>query len=146
MSDLHKEKVFEKKVELEQVALYQKYIATEREQFDYADVSMWLLENKNESDLALIMDSFCDWMNKSDTDVKKKKYSELMHCILRIQSYCTVSSTVSKQAASKLVSLQREFNHLSKSNKMKDINHQFEVDSLKKQLKIAKDEIEFLSK
>lgn len=138
-------RIFKKESELKDLEFYQKFIKTDRERFDYADSSQWLLETKNESDLSLITDSLIDWLQKSKNDPQKKTLNGLIIAIFRIQSYCTVMETISKQSVAKMISFQKSLESLQSEKKRLELQHIIEIRSITLKLENAEKEIKFIN-
>jgi hypothetical protein len=86
--------------EINQIKLLSKYLENERKNFDYADTSHWILQDKNESDLILISEKLNEWHSKAK-DENKKQFLELIITVFRVQSYCTTIETIAKGSVAK---------------------------------------------
>lgn len=86
--------------ELNQIKLLSKYLENERKNFDYADTSHWILQDKNESDLILVSEKLNEWHSKAK-DANKKQFLELIMTVFRVQSYCTTIETIAKGSVAK---------------------------------------------
>lgn len=87
--------------EINQIKLLSKYLENERKNFDYADTSHWILQDKNESDLILISEKLNEWHSKAK-DENKKQFLDLIMTVFRVQSYCTTMETIAKGSVAKL--------------------------------------------
>ena len=132
-------------MEKAQLGLMKKFIEKQRENFEYADTSQFLLQNKNEDDIMLIMNQIVEW-SKVAKEENKKVFNELFLAILRIQQYVETLQTLNKHSVAKYVREVEVSSNTASAAYGEKLKHEQEIQQLKKDLETAKKEIEFLSK
>jgi len=132
-------------IEKAQIACMSRFLEKERERFDYADTSQYLLQDKNETDILLLMDKIVEWSKKAKEE-NKKMFTELFLAILRIQSYVSNLETLNKQSVAKYigeVQVSKNTASIAFADKLK---YESEILKLKNTIESLGKEIEFLSK
>lgn len=132
-------------IEKAQVRLMMKFIQKERDSFEYAETSQYLLQEKNESDIMFLMNQIVEW-SKVAKEENKKLFTDLFLAILRIQSYAQNLETLNKHSVAKYIREVEVSKNTASSAYTEKLKHEQEINQLKKDLETAKKEIEFLSK
>lgn len=142
--DLNEERKEYQNLELARSKLLTKFLEQQRKNFEYADVSMWLLQDKNETDIIYLGEKLDEWKSKAKPESSQLKVlSEMMMTLFRIQSYCFNLETINKQSVAELVKERgRCKSSESELSKLK-LNHLKEISTLKIELENAKKQIEF---
>jgi hypothetical protein len=132
-------------IEKAQVRLMMEYVEKERKSFEYADTSQFILQDKNEVDLILLMNQIVDWNGKAKPE-NKQVLTNMFLAILRVQNYVQTLETLNKHTVSKyVIEVENNKNSASyyASNKLQS---EKEIRDLKKEIDVLKKEVEFLSK
>lgn len=142
--DLNQERKSNQDLELARSKLMSKFLKNQRKSFEYADISMWLLQDKNETDIIFLGEKLDDWKSKAKPESEQLKVlSEMMMTLFRIQSYCFNMETINKASVAELVlERERRKDSESESHRLK-LLHLKEISSLKIELENAKKQIEF---
>lgn len=132
-------------IEKAQTRIMMSYIEEERKRFEFAETSQFILKDKNEIDMMLLMEKIAEWNKSAKNDSQKKLLTELFLAILRIQSYVQNLETLNQHTVAKYVvevdsSKKRDSYHASQKLKL-----ELEISKLKKDLENAKKEIEFIN-
>lgn len=131
-------------IEKAQVGLMMKFLEKERKDFQYANASQYLLQDKNESDIMLIMNQITEWAKIAKKE-NQNTFTDLFLAILRIQNYVQNLETLNKQSVAKYVR-ELEVSKNTASSALSDkLKYESEIRELKKQLEDAKKEIEFIN-
>lgn len=138
--DLEEQRRKNNEIERNQLKLIGRFLEQKRKNFEYADTSLWLLENKNENDLVFISEKINDWHSKAKEE-NKKQFLEILLALFRIQSYCNSMQTINKNAVSEFVIESKNVKKLENEIsllKMEIINlkskHEQEIRSLKSEI------------
>jgi hypothetical protein len=132
-------------IEKAQVRMMMEYVEKERKSFEYADTSQFILQDKNEVDLILLMNQIVDWNGKAKPE-NKQVLTNMFLAILRVQNYVQTLETLNKHTVSKyVIEVENNKNSASyyASNKLQS---EKEIRDLKKEIDVLKKEVEFLSK
>lgn len=132
-------------IEKAQVALMIDYIDKERKSFEYADTSQFILQDKNDIDLMLIMNQIVEWNGKSKPE-NKQVLTNLFLATLRIQNYVQTLETLNKHTVSKYVNEIKNNKNSASYYASNKLQSEKEIRDLKKEIDVLKKEIEFLSK
>lgn len=133
-------------IEKAQVGLMMKYIEQERKAFEYADTSIWILKDKNDIDIMLIMDQIVEWNKKAKNSNQQKLLTELFLAILRIQSYVENLETLNQHAVAKYVTQKELSKNTLSSHAAEVLKYKMEISELERKLENAKKEIDFIER
>lgn len=141
--DLEAKRKEQKEFEMNQNILISKYLENKRKNFEYADVSLNLLEKKNEEDLIVIGEKINQWYAKAK-DENKNQFLEILMCLFRVQSYFVSIQTICKSSVSEFVEESKRVSKLEseiRSLKIEILNskskYEQEIESLKKELEFV---------
>ena len=124
-----------------------KWIKQHRKYFDYSDTYQSLLEEKKDDDLLLLQDAFMGWINNSKIDAtKKKELTLLLQSLWRVQNYCSSLEVVCKSSTAKVIEIEKKFNDYKSQYKITELNNEKEIMRLETEVRILKQQMEFISK
>lgn len=126
------------------VKLISMYLEQERKNFEYADTSIWLLQDKKDSDVIFVSEKLIEFQSKIKPGTENHKlFSELILAILRIQSYTHNMETLNQQSVAKYATEKKTNDYLNSEIRKMNILHNEEISQLTKKLENAKKEIDF---
>lgn len=146
MNNIDTSRLEEKKKEQGQISLWVKFLEQQRERFDYAEASQWILDEKFDTDLMLLQDKIFEWLKTAKNDSQKKVLNEMALVCFRTSSYVDQMRTLNKSAVAKYVLTEKRINAVHSEMNLMRNEKDLEINKLKKDLETAKKEIEFLSK
>jgi hypothetical protein len=132
-------------IEKAQVGLMLQFWEKERQRFDYADTAQYILQEKNELDIMLIMDKLVEW-TKVAKDENKKMFTDLFLAILRIQNYVSNLETLNKHSVAKYIGEVQISKNTASNAYSEKLKYEQEIYKLNKEIESLKKENEFLSK
>ncbi len=133
-------------MEKAQTRLLMEFVERERKRFEFADTSLYILKDKNEIDIMLIIDQIVEWSKKAKNIEQKNLLTELFLAILRIQNYTQNLETLNQHAVAKYVSQMELSKNTLSSHASEVLKYKLQITELQKQLENAKKEIEFRDK
>jgi hypothetical protein len=145
MTELKDKRLEQKNKEMSQVSLMSKYFEQQRERFDYADTSQWILDDKCDVDLIFIQEKVSEWLSSAKTEAQKKVLNEMYLGVFRINSYIDQMRTLNKHTIAKYVSTEKLLHTSHSEKKIIEFEKDKEILRLKTELQNAKKEIEFIS-
>lgn len=144
MDELEEKRRQNSQIEKNQSKLVAKFIEQQRKRFDYADSALWVLENKNETDLIFLSEKVNDWHTKAKEE-NKPQFLDFILTLFRVQSYCTTMQTICKGSVAEYVNESKR----AKNLESEVYNLKLEIQNLKskheQEIKGLKSEIEFIS-
>lgn len=142
--DLNDERKANQDLETAKSKLFYKFLDQQRKSFEYADVSMWLLQDKNETDIIYLGQKLDDWKAKAKPESEQLKVlTEMMMTLFRIQSYCFNLETINKQSVAELVKERIRSKFAEDETRKLKLQHLKEISVLKIEIQNAKKQIEF---
>lgn len=142
--DLNDERKANQDLETARSKLFSKFLDQQRKSFEYADVSMWLLQDKNETDIIYLGQKLDDWKAKAKPESEQLKVlTEMMMTLFRIQSYCFNLETINKQSVAELVKERSRSKFAEDETRKLKLQHLKEISALKIEIQNAKKQIEF---
>jgi hypothetical protein len=145
MNELKNKRLEQKDKEMSQLVLLRKFLEKERERFDYADTSQWILDDKCDTDLIFIQEKVSEWCSSAKTDAQKKVLNEMFLGVLRINAYIEQMRTLNKHTVAKYISTEKLLHAAHSEKKILELDKNNEILKLKKDLENAKKEIEFIN-
>jgi len=133
-------------IEKAQVRLMVEYIERERKRFEFADTSLYILKDKNEIDIMLIMNQIVEWSKKAKNVEQKNLLTELFLAILRVQNYVQNLETLNQHSVAKYVTQMELSNNTLSSHAREVLKYKVKIKELEKELENAKKEIEFIER
>lgn len=147
MEDITALREANKIVEQRQVTLLKNFIGTQRERFEFAEVSQHLAMEKNLEDTMILNDALTTWLMNPKADAKKKKeLTDLVNSLWRVMAYCSNVETIAKTAVSKYVTTEKRNDQLVSEKHSLELKFQQFEKQKNKEIDALKKEIEFLNK
>ena len=145
--DLDKEKKIIRSFEFDQARLHSEFLKQKNSNYDFPDVSHWILVNKKDEDILLLQEKLMEWYNASkDKDSKRNVVLDLIQKTWRIESYCKIMDVLVQETTARYVESERTKVYLnSELNKQKLLKSK-EIDLLNKKIKQLEKQIEFINK
>lgn len=145
--DLNEERKSNQDFELARSKLFSKFLNQQRKNFDYADVSMWLLQDKNETDIIFLGERLDEWKSKAKPESNQLQVlTDMMMALFRIQAYSFNLETINKQSVAELIKERERCKSAESETHRQKLKHLKEISSLKLELENAKKQIEFHEK
>jgi hypothetical protein len=130
-------------IEKAQTMLMMNFIERERKAFEFADTSQFILKDKNDIDIMLLMNQIVEW-NKKAKPEQQKLLTELFLAILRIQNYTQNLETLNQHTVAKYVTQQELSKSTLSSHASEKLKLELRIKQLETELSNAKKEIEFI--
>lgn len=147
MRDLIAEREEAKIVEQRQISLLKNFIGTQRERFEFAEISQHLAMEKNLEDTMVLNDALVGWLTNPKIDAKRKaELNDLVSSLWRVMAYCSNLETVSKTAVSKYIITEKRNDQLVSEKRSLELKFQKFENEKNKEIDALKKEIEFLNK
>ena len=146
MENLKDQREEYKKKEMQQIYLWSKYLEQQRERFDYADTSQWILDDKFDTDLILLQEKIFEWLKSAKNEAQKKVLNELVLVCFRTSTYVDQMRTLNKATVAKYVTVEKRLTALHSEMRIALYDKDVIIQKLEKDLETAKKEIEFMSK
>jgi hypothetical protein len=135
----------QKTKELSESKLLWKALKKERESFDYAEASQFILDDKCDTDLIYIQETISEWSKSAKNDNQKKVLNDMFFSILRVNTYIDQMRVLNKGSVAKFVGCEKKLTVLQSELRMVKIESNQKIIQLEKQLEDAKKEIEFIN-
>jgi hypothetical protein len=135
-----------KEKEMQQLSLQNKILEQERERFDYADTSQWILDQKFDTDLIFMQDKILEWLKSAKNENQKKVLNEMLLVSYRIYTYTEQMRTLTKATVSKFMTFEKTNYELNSTNRILKLELTQLDNKKNKKIDALKKEIEFLSK
>jgi hypothetical protein len=135
-----------KEKEMQQLSLQNKILEQERERFDYADTSQWILDQKFDTDLIFMQDKILEWLKSAKNEYQKKVLNEMLLVSYRIYTYTEQMRTLTKATVSKFMTFEKTNYELNSTNRILKLELTQLDNKKNKKIDALKKEIEFLSK
>jgi hypothetical protein len=135
-----------KEKEMQQLSLQSKILQQERERFDYADTSQWILDQKFDTDLIFMQDKILEWLKSAKNENQKKVLNEMLLVSYRIYTYTEQMRTLTKATVSKFMTYEKTNYELNSTNRILKLELTQLDNKKNKEIDALKKEIEFLSK
>ena len=130
-------------IEKAQTRLVIEFMERERKRFEFAETSQFILKDKNDTDIMLLMDKIVEW-NKKAKPEQQKLLTELFLAILRIQDYTQNLETLNQHTVAKYVTQQELSRSTLSSHASEKLKLELRIKQLETELSNAKKEIEFI--
>jgi hypothetical protein len=135
-----------KEKEMQQLSLQSKILQQERERFDYADTSQWILDQKFDTDLIFMQDKILEWLKSAKNENQKIVLNEMLLVSYRIYTYTEQMRTLTKATVSKFMTYEKTNYELNSTNRILKLELTQLDNKKNKEIDALKKEIEFLSK
>ena len=146
MENLKEQRQELKEKEMQQLSLQSKILQQERERFDYADTSQWILDQKFDTDLIFMQDKILEWLKSAKNENQKKVLNEMLLVSYRIYTYTEQMRTLTKATVSKFMTYEKTNYELNSTNRILKLELTQLDNKKNKEIDALKKEIEFLSK